>query len=132
MKPMEAPALTARRLFFGLGLALLLATAFALIDGRLPPGQCAENVYECTSSTEIAWLLPAATVLSLLAGLSLHLSIEKGSNSPLLAFFPNQDQSTQREKMTSDISESQDEDDLSGAWANLEEGLLTSKNDEEE
>jgi hypothetical protein len=53
---MEAPAHTARRLLFGLGLALLLATAFALIDGRLPPSVCAENAIECTASNDISGL----------------------------------------------------------------------------
>jgi hypothetical protein len=34
--------------------------------------------------------------------------------------------------MINDLSDSQDEDDLSGAWANLEQGLLSSKIEEEE
>ena len=129
---MEAPAHTARRLLFGLGLALLMATAFALIDGRLPPAVCAENAIECTASNDISWLVPASTVVTLLAGFIIHLGITKGVKSPLLHLFPIEGPSAQRERMVSDLSESQDEDDLSGAWANLEQGLLSSKVEEEE
>ncbi len=129
---MEAPAHTARRLLFGLGLALLLATAFALIDGRLPPSVCAENAIECTASTDISWLVPAFTVVTLLAGFIIHLGITKGVKSPLLHMFPIEGPSAQREHMINELSESQDEDDLSGAWANLEQGLLSSKIEEEE
>ena len=128
---MEAPAYTARRLLFGLGLALLMATAFALIDGRLPPAVCAENATECTAGTDISWLVPAFTAITLFAGLIIHLGITKGLKSPLLHLFPVEGSSAQRERMVSELSESQDEDDLSGAWANLEQGLLSSKVEEE-
>ncbi|DAC50332.1 MAG TPA: hypothetical protein HA340_03805 [Candidatus Thalassarchaeaceae archaeon] len=129
---MEAPARAARRLLFGLGIALLLATAFALIDGRLPPSECPEDTYNCTASNDMGWLLPAATVVTLLAGYILHLGIEKGVNSPLLKLFPSGGSSAQREALLSDISDSQDEDSLSDAWADLEQGLLSSKEKEEE
>ncbi|MDP6742850.1 MAG: hypothetical protein QF807_05865 [Candidatus Thalassarchaeaceae archaeon] len=129
---MEAPARAARRLLFGLGIALLLATAFALIDGRLPPSECPEDTYNCTASNDMGWLLPAATVVTLLAGYILHLGIEKGVNSPLLKLFPSSGSSAQREALLSDVSDSQDEDSLSDAWADLEQGLLSSKEKEEE
>ena len=128
---MEAPAYTARRLLFGLGLALLMATAFALIDGRLPPAVCAENAIECTAGTDISWLVPAFTAITLFSGLIIHLGITKGLKSPLLHLFPIEGSSAQRERMVSELSDSQDEDDLSGAWANLEQGLLSSKVEEE-
>jgi hypothetical protein len=129
---MEAPAHTARRLLFGLGLALLLATAFALIDGRLPPSVCAENAIECTAGNDISWLVPAFTAVTLLAGFIIHLGITRGVKSPLLHLFPIEGTSAQRERMINELSDSQDEDDLSGAWANLEQGLLSSKIEEEE
>ena len=129
---MEAPARAARRLFFGLGIALLLATAFALIDGRLPPSDCPEDMYNCTASNDMGWLLPAVTIFTLLIGYILHLGIEKGLNSPLLKLFPAVDSSSQREDFTMDVSDSQDEGYLSDAWADLEQGLLSSKEKEEE
>ena len=129
---MEAPARAARRLLFGLGIALLLATAFALIDGRLPPSECPEDTYNCTASNDMGWLLPVATVVTLLAGYILHLGIEKGVNSPLLKMFPAAGLSAQRDALLSDVSDSQDEDALSDAWADLEQGLLSSKEKEEE
>ena len=129
---MEAPARAARRLLFGLGIALLLATAFALIDGRLPPSECPEDTYNCTASNDMGWLLPVATVVTLLAGYILHLGIEKGVNSPLLKMFPAVGLSAQRDALLSDVSDSQDEDALSDAWADLEQGLLSSKEKEEE
>ncbi len=129
---MEAPARTARRLLFGFGIALLLATSFALIDGRLPPSECPEDTYNCTASNEFGWFLPAATILTLFSGYLLHLGIEKGFNSPLLKMFPVADSSTQRESISMDISDSQDESHLSDAWADLEQGLLSSKENEEE
>ena len=129
---MEAPASAARRLLFGLGIALLLATAFALIDGRLPPSECPEDTYNCTASNDMGWLLPVATVVTLLAGYILHLGIEKGVNSPLLKMFPAVGPSAQRDALLSDVSDSQDEDSLSDAWADLEQGLLSSKEKEEE
>ena len=129
---MEAPARAARRLLFGLGIALLLATAFALIDGRLPPSECPEDTYNCTASNDMGWLLPVATVVTLLAGYILHLGIEKGVNSPLLKMFPAVGPSAQRDALLSDVSDSQDEDSLSDAWADLEQGLLSSKEKEEE
>ena len=129
---MGAPAHAARRLFFGLGFALLLATAFALIDGRLPPAECLEDEYNCTSSNEMGWLIPVATIFTLLSGYILHIGIEKGVNSPLLKMFPATDSSTQREIISMDILDSQDESSLSDAWADLEQGLLSSKEGEEE
>ena len=85
---MEAPARTARRLLFGFGIALLLATAFALIDGRLPPSECPEETYNCTASNEFGWFLPAATILTLFSGYLLHLGIEKGFNFSIIENVP--------------------------------------------
>ena len=67
---METPARAAERLFFGLGFALLLATAFALIDGRLPPDECPEPDESliddpCTASSPIGWLVPGGAALAL-------------------------------------------------------------------
>ncbi|MBT4060029.1 MAG: hypothetical protein HOE69_06970 [Euryarchaeota archaeon] len=129
---MEAPARTARRLFLGLGLALLLATAFALIDGRLPPSVCEEDVYGCTASSELGWLLPVAAALSIFAGLLLHLSIDMGVSTPLLSLFPLEGTKEQRENIFNDLSDSQDESELSDAWADLEQDLLSPAIVEEE
>lgn len=127
---MEAPARTARRLFFGIGVALLLATSFALIDGRLPPAECEMNEYNCTSTNELGWMVPLLSGITLFFGLMLHLGIEKGVKSPLLALFPVENSKEQRELISMDLSDSQDEDSLSNAWAELEQGLLSSKEEE--
>lgn len=125
---MASPALTARRLLLGLGFALLLATAFALVDGRLPPAECPEDpLANCTSSDSTGWLIPGAAVICLLAGFSLS-----SSNSPLASLFPSGDAASQEEALTQEVSEEMDEEDLSDAWANLEQGLLKSKVSEEE
>ena len=125
---MVPPAVTARRLLFGLGFALLLATAFALIDGRLPPEDCPDDpLASCTSSSEIGWLVPGAAAVCLL------LAVTMGSdNSPLSSLFPVGDAEIQREALGQDVADEQDEDMLSDAWANLEKGLLETKVGEEE
>nr|AIE98727.1 hypothetical protein [uncultured marine group II/III euryarchaeote KM3_07_G11]AIF06443.1 hypothetical protein [uncultured marine group II/III euryarchaeote KM3_192_C12] len=125
---MEPPAVTARRLLLGLGFALLLATAFALIDGRLPPADCPDDpLSNCTSTGTIGWLIPGAAIASLLAGFTLS-----NSNSPLSTLFPSQDVAVQEAALTEEVAEELDEEDLSDAWANLEKGLLESKVSEEE
>ena len=77
---------------------------------------------------------PARTARRLLFGLRfiLHLGIERGLNSPLLKLFPTTDSFTQRENISIDVLDSQDEESLSDAWADLEQGLLSSKDKEEE
>ena len=67
---MQTPARAAERLFFGLGFALLLATAFALIDERLPPGDCPEPDMSqldepCTASSPVGWLDPGGAAIGL-------------------------------------------------------------------
>jgi hypothetical protein len=125
---MEPPAVTARRLLLGLGFALLLATAFALIDGRLPPAECPDDpLSNCTSSGSIGWLIPGAAIAFLLAGFTIS-----NSNSPLSTMFPSQNVAVQEVALTQEVAEELDEEDLSDAWANLEKGLLESKVSEEE
>jgi hypothetical protein len=125
---MEPPAATARRLLLGLGFALLLATAFALIDGRLPPAECPDDpLSNCTSSGSTGWLIPGAALVCLLAGFSLL-----NSNSPLSSLFPSIDEEVQEADLTQEVSEERDEEDLSDAWAHLEKGLLESRVSEEE
>lgn len=129
---MVAPAYTARRLLFALGLTLLFATALSLVEGRIPPSECPEGDFECTAGGDLGWLLPGATALSLTAAFILHLGIEKGVTSPLLKMFPAEDEAAQRQAFNDEMRDAQDEENLSDAWAGLEAGLLSSGTSEEE
>ncbi len=128
---MGASAVAARRLFAGLTIALLLATAFGLIDGRLPPSECAEDAYECTAGNELGWLIPAGAMLSGLAALLLHLAITKGTNSPIVSLFPVETKEMLISRTNEELSDFQDEDELSGAWADLERRVLSKSTEEE-
>lgn len=129
---MEAPAHVARRLLFALALALLFATSLSLIDGRLPPSECEDEQFECTSGGDIGWLLPISTALIFTLATLLHLGVERGVDSPLLRLFPADGESAQRDAIVAEMRESRDEDELSDAWAGLEAGLLSAKTSEEE
>ncbi len=133
---METPARAAERLFIGLGLALLLATAFALIDGRLPPEECPEttllNEDPCTASSPIGWLIPGGAAISLGLGIVYRLARQSGSDAPFSRYFPSESESAIAERVSKDHSDAHDTDRLSGAWANMEAKMLETTHGEEE
>ena len=134
---MQTPARAAERLFFGLGFALLLATAFALIDGRLPPEECPDPDMSlldepCTASSSIGWLVPAGAILGLGLGFLYRSARQSGTSPPFSQYFPNESQSEVAERVSEDHSDAHDTDRLSGAWADMETKMLESTHGEEE
>jgi len=134
---MQTPARAAERLFFGLGFALLLATAFALIDGRLPPDDCPEPDFSqldepCTASSPIGWLVPGGAAIGLGLGFVYRRARLSGSPPPFSQYFPNESESEVSERVSEDHSDAHDTDRLSGAWADMETKMLESTHGEEE
>tara|TARA_B100000214_G_scaffold148405_1_gene106134 strand:+ start:952 stop:1353 length:402 start_codon:yes stop_codon:yes gene_type:complete len=132
----NSPSQSAENLIIGLGIVLLLATAFALIDGRLPPAECPvstsglEDV--CTSSSVIGWLIPGTAVLCLTLGISSRMAHNSGRTSFLDRFFTNESESEIAKRVSADYEDEHDTDRLSGAWANMEAKMLESNHSEEE
>ena len=133
---MEAPARVASRVLLGLGLALLLATAFSLQDGRLPPAECPPEedltADPCIASGNSGWLLPGGAFACLLLAGMLRLQYTRGVRTPLSGLFPSEDEERLRELMFTDEVDASDEDRLGDAWADLERGLLEQHVGEEE
>ena len=134
---METPARAAERLFLGLGFTLLLATAFALIDGRLPPDDCPEPDESliddpCTASSPIGWLVPGGAALALGLGFVYRTARQSGTSPPFAKYFPHESESEISERLSSEHADAHDTDRLSGAWANMETKMLESTHGEEE
>ena len=133
---MNTPSKSAENLFIGLGIVLLLVTAFALIDGRLPPADCPTSTAitdeTCTSSSVIGWVIPGAAVVSLLLGISSRMAHDAGKRSLLDHYFTNESESDISSRVSEDYQDEHDTDRLSGAWANMEAKMLESSHGEEE
>lgn len=133
---MNSPSQSAENLIIGLGIVLLLATAFALIDGRLPPAECPSSASDlddtCTSSSVIGWLIPGTAVLCLTLGISSRMAHNSGRKSFLDRFFTNESESEIAKRVSEDFEDEHDTERLSGAWANMEAKMLESNHSEEE
>ena len=133
---MNSPSQSAENLFIGLGIVLLLATAFALIDGRLPPAECPETTSAlaeaCTSSSILGWTITGAAVICLIVGISSRMAHASGKNSLLDRFFSNESESEVAKRVSEDFEDEHDTERLSGAWANMEAKMLESNQAEEE
>ena len=133
---MNSPSQSAENLIIGLGVVLLLATAFALIDGRLPPAECPSSASDlddaCTSSSVIGWLIPGTAVLCLTLGISSRMAHNSGRKSFLDRFFTNESESEIAKRVSEDFEDEHDTERLSGAWANMEAKMLESNHSEEE
>ncbi len=133
---MNTPSKSAENLFIGLGIVLLLVTAFALIDGRLPPADCPTSTAitddPCTSSSVIGWVIPGAAIISLFLGISSRMAHEAGKPSLLDHYFTNESESDISSRVSEDYQDEHDTDRLSGAWANMEAKMLESSHGEEE
>ena len=133
---MNTPSKSAENLFIGLGIVLLLVTAFALIDGRLPPADCPTSTAitdePCTSSSVIGWVIPGAAIISLFLGISSRMAHEAGKPSLLDHYFTNESESAISSRVSEDYQDEHDTDRLSGAWANMEAKMLESSHGEEE
>ena len=119
-----------------MGIVLLLVTAFALIDGRLPPADCPTSTAitdeTCTSSSVIGWLIPGGAVVSLFLGISSRMAHDAGKRSLLDHYFTNESESDISSRVSEDYQDEHDTDRLSGAWANMEAKMLESSHGEEE
>ena len=133
---MNTPSKSAENLFIGLGIVLLLVTAFALIDGRLPPADCPTSTSitdePCTSSSVIGWAIPGAAIISLFLGISSRMAHEAGKRSLLDRYFTNESESDISSRVSEDYQDEHDTERLSGAWANMEAKMLESSHGEEE
>lgn len=129
---MSTPSESAQNLLLALGVALLLASAFALIDGRLPPADCLEGETACVSSSELGWLIPGTAFICLTLGLSAKIARRAGKKTILDRFFSHESESDLNKRMSEDFSDAHDTDRLSGAWANMEVKMLESTHGEEE
>ena len=133
---MNTPSKSAENLFIGLGIVLLLVTAFALIDGRLPPADCPTSTAitddPCTSSSVIGWVIPGAAIISLFLGISSRMAHEAGKRSLLDHYFTNESESDISSRVSEDYQDEHDTDRLSGAWANMEAKMRQTSHGEEE
>jgi len=131
---MTTPARAAEHLFLALGVVLLLTTAFALIDGRLPPAECPEEDTQeiCTSSSDIGWLVVGGAALFLSVGLMMRMSRTSGSGALFGNFFLDEDENSIAVRVAEEFEDVHDTDRLTGAWANLETKMLESNHSEEE
>ncbi len=133
---MTTPAKAGERIILGVGIVLLLATAFALIDGRLPPAECPDAgesaaAEDCTSSGESGWLIPTAAAICFAVVLVSRTA--RNSGSELFGrILPDETDSEMQNRMRSDNVDKHDDERLSGAWASMETKMLSSKHDEEE
>ena len=133
---MSTSSESAQNLFIGLGIALLLASAFALIDGRLPPADCPESTSPqaepCVASSELAWLIPGGALICLGIGLTARTARKSGIPTILDRFFSNESESDMAERLSEEFADAHDTDRLSGAWANMEVKMLETNHSEEE
>ena len=133
---MSTSSESAQNLFIGLGIALLLASAFALIDGRLPPADCPESTSPqaepCVASSELAWLIPGGALICLGIGLTARTARKSGKPTILDRFFSNESESDMAERLSEEFADAHDTARLSGAWANMEVKMLETNHSEEE
>mgnify|MGYP001170771266 FL=1 len=133
---MQTPLRTAESLLLGLGLVLVLATAFALIDGRLPPDNCTEPVSPmadaCTASSPVGWIIPAGAALCLIISTWSKYARNNGQNSLLSNIFSDEMESEIADRVAVEFHDENDTDRLSDAWANMEEKILSTTHGEEE
>ena len=133
---MPTPAKAGERIILGVGIVLLLTTAFALIDGRLPPAECPDEGElgageDCTSSGDSGWLIPTAAVVCFAVVLVSRIS--RNSGSELFGrTLPDETAAEMQERMGADNVDKHDDERLSDAWATMETKMLSSKHDEEE
>jgi hypothetical protein len=108
---MNNPAVVARRLLLTIATALFLVTFLALREGRLP------------LEVNIGWSIPIAALLFL--GLGLSVPMESSAEGLLARWFPAMDEGSLAEEIQNDVERGLKDGNLGGAWAQLEEAMLT-------
>lgn len=110
-KGMNNPAVVARRLFFAIATALFLVTFLALREGRLP------------LEVNIGWSIPIAALFFL--GLGLSVSMDSSAEGLLARWFPAMNEGSLAEEIQNEVERGLKDGNLGGAWAQLEEAMLT-------
>jgi hypothetical protein len=108
---MNNPAVVARRLLLTIATALFLVTFLALREGRLP------------LEVNIGWSIPIAALFFL--GLGLSVPMESSAEGLLARWFPAMDEGSLAEEIQNDVERGLKDGNLGGAWAQLEEAMLT-------
>jgi hypothetical protein len=108
---MNNPAVVARRLFFAIATALFLVTFLALREGRLP------------LEVNIGWSIPIAALFFL--GLGLSVSMDSSAEGLLARWFPAMNEGSLAEEIQNEVERGLKDGNLGGAWAQLEEAMLT-------
>ena len=115
---MDNPALVARRVLFGGGAGLLLVAFLSLREGRLPLG------------VNIGWsVVIAGTGMIILAAL---ISLDPLNEGLLARFFPAKDEALTGMDVQMEIDAETKYEDTGGAWAQLEEAMLSASLGESE
>lgn len=108
---MDNPAIVARRLFLAIATALFLVTFLALRDERLP------------LAVNIGWSIPIAALVFL--GLGLSIPMGSSAEGLLARWFPALNEGSLTEEVQNEVEKSLKDEKLGGAWAQLEEAMLT-------
>ena len=114
---MDNPAKAAQRILLGKGVGLFLVSFMALQEGRLP-------LY-----SNIGWSIPIAAIVAIVIGFMIPQ--QPDSKKRLARWFPALDESSIGEDIKNVVS-SEEDGDVGGAWAKLEEAMLSSELEESE
>ena len=115
---MDNPAKAARRILLGVGIGLFLVSFLALREGRLP---LQEN---------IGWSIPIAAMVTIVIGFIIPQ--QSNAEGHLARWFPALDERNVGEEVEKSIVSDGKDEDVGGAWAKLEEAMLSSEIDESE
>jgi hypothetical protein len=109
------PSIKAGRILIGCGSGLVFATGLAMISGVIT-----SDINSASS------LIPVAAIVFLLIGW-----ITISGKGPLIAWFPNEIDSDVVVRIEKEVSASEKEEKMGGAWAKLEATVLEKKIEEE-
>ena len=112
---MMTPSSRAGRILFGCGFGLVFATGLAMISGVITA--------DLGSASS---LIPLIAIGFLLIGW-----LTGSGKGPLIAWFPNEIDSEIIARIEKEVSESEKEEHMGGAWAKLEATVLEKKIEEE-
>jgi hypothetical protein len=109
------PSIKAGRILIGCGAGLVFATGLAMISGVIT-----------TDINSASSLIPVAAIVFLLIGW-----ITRSGKGPLIAWFPDEIDSDVVVRIEKEVSASEKEEKMGGAWAKLEATVLEKKIEEE-
>ena len=109
------PSIKAGRILIGCGSGLVFATGLAMVSGVIT-----------TDINSVSSLIPATAIVFLLLGW-----ITISGKGPLIAWFPNEIDSDIVARIEKEVTESEKEEKMGGAWAKLEATVLEKKIEEE-